>query len=388
MKNIYFISESIPYPGYGSFVIFYRHLIKLEKEGHTINLVIPDYNSSDSDEFLSEVKDRWNVIKIPFKKWWFLFPYRYSNKLSRDIRFWFVHLYLKKQLKNHHPDFIITYFYNQFFNGLAAFIKTRYKSSLGIFLHDDKYLLNNQHIPELLKYDQYLSEKADVIWTVSEDLLIPHTDSKKYRLLYPIPAGHKQEASNWNNNYLTPVIGFSGSIFHEYEEVFRSLAHALTNFNGRLLLVINNPSYYKWLPAVLTQYSNISVIPAFANVDDTFNYLKENCTALFCGYPDSIKTMPWLKTCFPSKLIEFSHLGLAIILTSPPNTALSKWATEQNWQLFSSDYQEKDFDKLIKSITNESDWTASVAQAVEVSNTIFDTKNIHLQLLTDIKHYA
>ena len=388
MKNLYFISESIPHPGYGSFVIFYRHLIRLEKEGYNINLIIPDYKRSDADEFLTEVKDRWNIIKVPFKKWWFLFPYRYNNKLLRDARFWFVNLYLKKHFRNHHPDFIITYFYNQFFNGLAAFIKTRYKSHLGIFLHDDKYLLNNQQVPGLLEYDQYLSEKADVIWTVSEDLIIPHTDKKKYRLLYPIPAGAELGISNWTDNYQTPVIGFSGNIFHEYEEVFRSLAVALANFNGRLILVINNPSYYKWLPALIAEYSNIQLTHAFADVNDTFNYLKENCTALFCGYPNNIELMPWLRTCFPSKFIEFSHLGLPIILTSPTNTALSKWTAEHNWQLFSSDYHDADFDELLKKITNENDWTTNARQSVKISDTIFNPENIHLQLLTDIKHYA
>ena len=385
MKNIYFISESIPYRGYGSFVIFYRHLLRLEKEGYQINLIIPNLEHPEADVFLEEVKHRWNIVRVPFKKWWFLLPYRYNYPVLREIRYRFVSLHLKKNLKHNPPNFILTYFYDQFFNGLAVFLKNKFNCGLGIFLHDDKYLLNNNYLPSLLKYDQFLTKNASVVWSVSNDLFIPGTDTSKFKLLYPIPGGDNNAKINWQDNYSTPVIGFSGSIYPEYEEVFSRLADSLTAQNGRLILIINNPIRHTWLTALTLNYTNIIVVESFKNLDDTFNYLKNNCSALFCGYPEDINKMPWIKTSFPSKFVEFSHLGLPIILTSPLGTALYKWANEQHWKLFSSRYKKQEIDQIIKDISDKESWSENAAQTLKISNTIFDPVTIHHQFLADIE---
>jgi hypothetical protein len=386
LKNIYFVSESIPYPGYGSFVIFYRHLLRLENEGYRITLIIPDYKSTAADDFLEEIKERWNIIKVPFNKWWFLLPYRYNYKTLRAVRYRFVSLYIKKYTDKHPPDFIATYFYNQFYNGLAIFLKKKYKCRLGIFLHDDKYLLNKVSSPSLLKYDQYLSKNADVIWTVSDNLFIPNTDRKKYKLLYPIPAGaNADNIKIWNENYIKPVIGFSGTIHAEYESVFNLLATELKDYEGKLNLIIKNSSLCKWLPALLSIHTNITVVEAFAEVSEATAYLKNNCTALFCGYPNDIDQMPWIKSCFPSKFIEFSHLGLPIILTSPADTALFDWAIKHDWNLFSSAYSKADLKRIIKYITTKDGWDKNAAQTAAISNTIFNPDYIHDEFLTPIK---
>jgi hypothetical protein len=387
LKNIYFVSESIPYPGYGSFVIFYRHLIRLENEGYRITLIIPDYKNSAADTFLEEIKDRWTLIKIPLNKWWFLLPYRYNYKILREIRFRFVYLYIKKHANTFPPDFIVSYFYRQFYNGLAVFLKKKFNSRLGVFLHDDNYLLNNNNSVAHLKYDQYISENADVIWTVSDRLFIPQRDKKKYKLLYPIPAGTDDSLviKSWDDSYIKPVIGFSGSIYPEFESIFNLLATELKSYDGELILIIKNHNQYAWMQALAARHTNITLIESFADVNGAMAYLRDNCTALFCGYPDVIDRMPWITSCFPSKFVEFSHLGLPVILTSSPGTALFDWAVKYKWKLVSTNYSSADFKRIIKDITNENDWNENVSQTLHIANTIFDPENIHNEFLVPIR---
>jgi hypothetical protein len=376
LKNIYFISESIPHPGYGSFIIFYRHLIRLEQAGYKINIIMPDYKGYDDNAFYKQMRHRWQFLRVPFKKWWFLFPYVYDNALSRGIRLSFVYLFVRKHIKKNIPDFIITYFNGTFLNGFGVFLKKKYNCPAGIFLHDDKHLLANTTSIPLLHYDQYLSDNADVIWTVSKELFIPQTDKRKYTVLYPIPEGTKHGIKRWHDEYATPVVGFSGGIFNEYELIFNSLAKSLAKHKGQLHLIIQNPTSYEWLSTLTDRHSNVRVIPSFVNVREAFEYLRSNCTALFCGYPNNIEKMPWIKTCFPSKFIEFSHLSLPVILMSAEGTSLKNWAIENNWTLFSSDYSDIEIDKLIEGIITKKGWLSNSAESIKVASTIFDPEHI------------
>lgn len=376
MKNIYFISESLPHPGYGSFIIFYRHLTRLEEEGYKITLILPEYEGFNENTFYNQMRHRWQFLRVPFKKWWFLLPYKYDNSILRRIRFNFIYLYVRRYINKNIPDFIITYFHGQFLNSFGIFLKEKYKCPSGIFLHDDKHLLIKLDSIPLLRYDQYLSENADIIWTVSKELFIPGTDKSKYLLLYPIPQGTTHEIKNWQDKYANPVIGFSGSIFNEYLEIFNSLASSLAKYNGRLILIIKDPPNYEWLPTITDKHKNVSVMASFEDVNETFNYLRKNCTAIFCGYPGNLDSMPWIKTCFPSKFVEFSHLSLPIILMAPKDTSLSNWAIENNWSLFSSDYSEAETDKLIAGITTEKNWIINANQSKGVASTVFDPEHI------------
>lgn len=384
-KNIYFISESTPHRGYGSFVVFYRHLTRLEQDGYKIHLIIPDYDDVNA-EYLGN--NTWNIIKVPFKKWWFLLPYRYDSRTSRNIRFKFIiNWYLRKHLNRYRPGFIITYFHGVFFNGLAARIKEQYNCRLGIFLHDDKHLLYDTDSAALLKYDRELSESADVIWSVSKELMIPGTDSKKYELLFPVPADDMEECLiNWRDEYQKPVIGFSGNVYDAYAGIFDKLAIALKKWDGQLLLIINNPSNYNWVPALISTHTNIRVVNSFANAKQAADFLKANCTALFCGYPDAMVQMPWIKSCFPSKFVEFSHFCLPVILTSPPGTALNNWAIKHHWTLFSPSYTDEAFDRIFTAIATEKGWADCAEQSKIMARKLFNANVIHGQFMTTIKN--
>ena len=41
--------------------------------------------------------------------------------------------------------------------------------------------------------------------------------------------------------------------------------------------------------------------------------------------------MPWTRTSFPSKLIEYCHLGLPIVIVAADDTAVVRWARDRGF---------------------------------------------------------
>jgi hypothetical protein len=39
--------------------------------------------------------------------------------------------------------------------------------------------------------------------------------------------------------------------------------------------------------------------------------------------------MPWIRSSYPSKVVEFAHLGLPILFVAPPESAIHRWNAER-----------------------------------------------------------
>lgn len=374
MKNIYFISESIPHNGYGSFIIFYRHLLKLKANGYKIFLIVPEYQNFESSYYFNDINNHFNILKVPFNKWWYP-PYRYRNILLRYIRFLLIYNIIKKDLINNPPDFIISYFYGNFLNGFAVFLKKIFNCKIGTFLHDDKSLLNLDYNKKLKRYDQYICKNASVIWTVSKKLKIENCD-KKHILLYPIPKGDISIIEH-NNSILSTgklIVGFSGSIYESYFRLFQILARVLNRINGELHIITTNVQEAE---KELYGYNNIKFIKSFKYNADAMDYLKNNCSILFCGYPDTIKEMPWIVSSFPSKFVEYTHLGLPIILSGPKGTALSDWVEENKWLLYTNEINEDTITELLTNLKVPDFWLKMALQSKRTAIGIFNADKIH-----------
>lgn len=374
MKNIYFISESIPHNGYGSFVIFYRHLIRLRANSYKIYLIVPDYEDFESSEYFVDITGHFHIIKVPFNKWWYP-PYRYYNKFLRNIRFSILYRKIKKVINENPPDFIITYFHGNFLNAFSVFLKNKFNCKMGVFLHDDKSLLNSKSDAKLIAYDKYICKNSSIIWTVSNQLKISGCDGN-YIILPPIPAGDEIAI---NNNYsdkdLKLVIGYSGSIYESYFLTFQKLAKALEKIDGELFIIAENINRVK---SHLNAFSNIRYIQSFQNSNQASEYLKQHCSVLFCGYPDALDEMPWIKNCFPSKFIEFTHLKIPIILSGPKNIVLTEWAKQNNWILLLDDFSENNLDAMLINLQNIEYRRMAAAQSINVSENEFNAEKIQL----------
>ena len=331
--------------------------------------------------------DKWNIILVPSRKWWFP-PYRSGNSLLRSIRFYLLQKFIKAKLEKNRPDFIISYFHGDYLNGFATYLKNKYHCKLGLFLHDDKHLLQKKFINKKhLAYDKLLFNASDVIWSVCDELKIPNTSSEKYYVLPPIPSSNIYKKILWDESFKKPVVGFSGTLYPEYEAVFDKLASALKKQNG-ILIVIGDSYKNSWLDNLRKRTCNVEIVSLFPNNQDAVEFMKKKCSAIFAGYPDALNTMPWIKNSFPSKFVEYSNIKLPIILSSPTNTALHRWATENKWGLFTETYRPTDFDDLILNIIDKSSWIDSSEQVVRAADTVFNSDLIQRKFLQSINNLS
>lgn len=376
-KNIYFISESIPHKGFGSFIIFYRHLTRLKLSGYRVFLIIPNYQEFIQSIAYKKLAETFSVIIVEVNRWWFP-PYRYYFKISRSLRYFLIYFSIKERLNENPPNFIITYFYGNLLNGFATFLKNKFQCKMGTFLHDDKHLLNAFFDSALQAYDRFICKKSDVIWSVSEELKIIDC-SANYICLPPIPQGSDKLVSKPPQKRL--IIGFAGSIYTSYFPLFELMAKTLEQLGGELHIITDN---VKRVYSNLKVDENIKVIKSFEDSTEALNYLVANCSVIFCGYPDKLDEMPWIETCFPSKFVEFIHSGLPIILSGPANSSLSKWAKKNDWQLFVKDLSQKSLYQLFMKLRDTDFYERNIQQSIFFSQTVFNPKNIQHQFESSI----
>jgi len=118
LKNIYFISESTPGQGFGSYVIFYRHLIRLKQNNYKVHIVIPNYKNIFEDDSFVALQKEFTVLLVPFRKWWYP-PYRFNHKLLRTFRY-------QKLFSKEPPLFHSNIFLSKLFKWLFSFFEKNF----------------------------------------------------------------------------------------------------------------------------------------------------------------------------------------------------------------------------------------------------------------------
>ncbi|MBJ7296114.1 MAG: hypothetical protein JHC73_07280, partial [Dolichospermum sp.] len=81
----------------------------------------------------------------------------------------------------------------------------------------------------------------------------------------------------------------------------------------------------------------------------------------------------------PSKLVEFCHLGLPILIIAPTTTSLGKWSLEHNWLSYLSNM---DDDKLLLTLSNMTEkqkWLQMASQSITVAQSEFNPEYIQAQ---------
>ena len=64
----------------------------------------------------------------------------------------------------------------------------------------------------------------------------------------------------------------------------------------------------------------------FATNHEALAHLAADAAAVLVSYADAVADMPWSATSFPSKFVEYCHLGLPVAVVAPAGAAISRWA--------------------------------------------------------------
>ncbi|GAA3956276.1 hypothetical protein GCM10022246_07790 [Pedobacter ginsengiterrae] len=369
--NILFISEILPINTYASDVVFHRHFKRLISEGHTIHIL------TDVNSYANRKKDLDSVFRIhllPNRKWYYP-PYKPYGILQKIRFFDYYQLHAKAIIEDNQIDTLIGFVYGDFLATFCSFVQIKTGLPLYSFFHDDTSELNSHKSKKIsIENSKKILEVSRFVFIASEALIDNWPQfSKKLKLLYPIP-----EDARENDKLPIPTknkaIAYSGSVYNEVipylEKVSLFLYHIRVPF-----YIIGNNDNAKYLSY---SYKNVHYQTLFETAKESNDFLIATCKACIIPYPQLLIEMPWIKTCFPSKFIQYTRMGIPTIIIAPIESALGKWCIKNKWPLYLKEYNQKElYELLATKIT-----TTETLNMIELfSSTMFNPDYIHKQLV-------
>jgi hypothetical protein len=368
-------------PGTGSGVILKRHLSQLELQGWKISIVAPETSLWNRHKFFSS----WQIIPLTGRKWWWP-PVRREIPLLLKMRLplwqWECEQYLGKE----RPSAILTCLWD-IYPALASHLSQSWNVPLSVIIHDQEELWTKSpaEYDRIRQRSMNVLKQADRIWPVSPELAQAYKldNSKKISVLYPIPEKINSDFVEWKSNFQShPVIAHAGSLHPFQFTNFRIFAQALEKINGTLLIIArgDNPTLIKLLDVC----PNVKYHEPFDENQDVIDFLSNNASCMLVSYSFSLAEQPWGATSFPSKLVEFSKLGLPTLIMSPGYTAISKWADKNQWLAHITQLDETEILHNIVKLTNQEDWKKMSEQTQKFAINDFNPDQIHAQFISEL----
>jgi hypothetical protein len=87
---------------------------------------------------------------------------------------------------------------------------------------------------------------------------------------------------------------------------------------------------------------------------------------------------------FPSRLIEFSHLGAPILIAAPPDNPAANWARRLGWPLRLERPDWDELDRLVGQLADRPAWERLSAQMQALAAAACDPEKIHRQFLAEL----
>jgi len=262
---------------------------------------------------------------------------------------------------------------------LACYLSKKWKAPLNLIVHDQWNIWVKTGIESYYmekEWEKKILNQASVIWPVSKELgeFYKTKDKEKAKVLMPIPEGNDKGFAEWKNNFKKPTIVFAGSYHTPYVESFKLVSKALQKLKGKLIIITKKNNLAE---KEIGNYSNIEYKKPFKSNEEIIKFLKQNASCLLVpGFFNRDKKVEYDLTNFPSKLVEFSHLGLPIIIISPKGNALSNWAEKNNWIGYLDRLDKKKMIKLIKQIINRYEWVKMAQQSKIIALNEFNPEKI------------
>jgi hypothetical protein len=115
--------------------------------------------------------------------------------------------------------------------------------------------------------------------------------------------------------------------------LLKNLAASLAIRHDRLLIVGESSAFSDALSA--EHPSVVTVQKKFGTSAEAMQYLAEVADRLIVAYPPRTENLqtPWssLHTSFPSRLVEYAHLRLPILVFCEPESALASWCVRHQY---------------------------------------------------------
>ncbi|MGC4071983.1 MAG: glycosyltransferase [Nibricoccus sp.] len=325
----------VPAEGAGSAIIVYRHLRRFAEAGWDVR-VVADWGQTD--EWCR--KHGWPVLELSHrKKFWP--PFNPDRPLSRAFRAWLWAGEARSWLGSTKPDAVFTYLsaFSDTLSLAAVGFARRYKLPLATIIHDDArdFVKSADEGTRAHARRQWIVENSTKAWFASPGLAACFTlDPKIVGVLPPIPEGVASAAATdpapasapgSQLSESTPLLVYAGNYWPPQLPVLAELSATIREAGGTLLAVLKeNPEHVSFLRA-----HHVDWRAPFPKNTEALDYYRDHASAMVVSYARTSDDMPWTRTSFPSKLIEYCHLGLPLVIIAPEDTAIVQWARARNF---------------------------------------------------------
>lgn len=382
--HILFISRIPPKQGIGSHIIIERHLRRLEDSNWEISIAAPEHTLTNV-----KIPNSWNVISLPKRRWWWP-PFRHQIPLSLEMRIRCWEGECKNNLKGKKISAILADYWDNY-SLLGAFVSQKWNIPLSLIIHDQPELwaISKKQELEIAKRTKFVTNQAKRIWSVSPELADAYglSSSPKSSILLPIPngsfSGLFSEKKSFNGEF---VIAYAGSLHPFQFNNFKTLALCLQKINGIFLLIAesDNPTAKK----LKQQFTNVRHYETFKSNTEAMCFLAKNANCMLVSYSFDLSQQPWAKTSFPSKLVEFAHLEIPILILAPANIAISNWAIKNKWLSYVSSLEETKLMSILSAMQHQKTWLEMAKQSCEFALTKFNPDTIQAQFQSEIATIA
>lgn len=379
-RHILLVSFIPPMQSTGTPIILERHLLELERKAWRISIVAPQLCIPTGHKF----SDSWQVIPLGRRWWWP--PFRPNIPGSLKIRLHLWQRECEQALCEKRPAAILTVLWGVY-PVLAMHLSRRWKVPLSVIIHDQEELWATSNAEQQLLKERstMVLGQADRIWPVSRELgdVYQLPEKKKLKVLLPIPDKYCRGFVEWKNHFEDrPVIAYAGSLHSFQFSNLQGIASVLQRINGTLLLVTDNDNPV--LAKLRKTYQNVQHRNPFEKNKDAVKFLSENASCILVSCSFDITEQRWAVSSFPSKLVEFSQIGLPILILAPPFAAISTWAKRRHWISYISELDQTRLASVLIQLTSRETWLKMATQTREVALSEFCPDLIQAQFESEL----
>lgn len=371
MPNLLYIGQN-PAVGTGSPVIVLRHLRRFAADGWSV-AVLGDYGGDYRDCRAAG----WTVHKMIHRRWWWP-PFRNQSSTLRWMRLRL--LAHEVAALNPSPSVILSYLaaHSDFSADLAGHVAQLTGAPLHILVHDDAAAFPNArgHEESIRRAHENILQAADVCWFVSPELAGRFPAVSQRRLLYPLPEGWDRPA-DWNDSIgARPRVYYAGHVWPEQLPLLAQVSNEARKAGGEVVIMAReSPQQREFCVEQGVRWQ-----PPFATNGEALAHLASEAAGVLVSYAATVADMPWSATSFPSKLVEYCHLGLPIAVVAPADSAVARWAQRVRFPYVFDPGDLGALQAWIAGLRQRDVWQVRAAVSLHLAQSEFDPRRIQSDL--------
>lgn len=378
--------------GGGGHLCLLRHARRLNASGVPTSLLAQELQAPRVKHTFIGASDFDSVYLIPRSRW-FWPPLIYRLSWTIALRRFLVAIEGVFNILCIRPNGIL-----MVFNGsrlsLWSWVANKLHIPLGVIVYDLRELwADSPKERKRMHADTCATlKRASVLWFVSEELRdeylrrVPHLNPSLCRILPPIPGRIEVPTPAWREEFTTcTTITFAGGLKSSNHDVFRALMSAMHTSKGRLVIITQEKRLASLTQELRDYHDVLELRPIPQHPPDGIKWAAANSTCLLVHYSFDSGAEELSLTSFPSKLLEYSHLGLPILIAAPANTTVGKWAKKVNWPLWLDSLEPARVQEALDRLKHEDFWRHCVSRSRQYAEGDFCPDVIHENFTADIR---